>query len=331
MHAETTTHLLLIVLLLGFSSFFSAAETALFSLSPRQLKKMIEAKGLGTKLIQRFQSEPKQVLTTILLGNDLINIAISILATGQLALLFPTISKTLFLCLSIGITTFVILLFGEIIPKNVAIRAAPLLAPLVVYPLQFFSLVTRPVQKIMLFISDRVIRLFGGTIGEGRRMIMEEEFRALVTMGEGVGENLLEKKLIDNIFQFSDRKASDFMTPKGQMVSLPVEATLDQLLTLLKKRRYSRIPIYEGQKNNILGLLYIKDLLTGRKLTTEKKLFSLRELLKPALFASPEISTKELLKQFQGQKMHMAILKNKEEVFGLVTLDDLLRHLLRAA
>ncbi|MBI1909511.1 MAG: HlyC/CorC family transporter [Deltaproteobacteria bacterium] len=335
-----TNSLLVIFLLLGFSSFFSMAETALFSLSSQQVQKMIQSKVLGANLIKKFQSDPKQVLTAILLGNDLVNIAISILATEILVPYFKFLDKTLFFLISVGLTTFVILLFGEIVPKNIAIRAASLLAPLIVFPLQIFLVVTRPIRKVLVFIADRINLLFGVTIHGGRRMIMEEEFRALVTMGEGGGVDPLEKRLIDNLFKFSERKVGDLGHPREQIVSFPVETSLEAVLSVLKKRRFSRIPVYEGTKQNIIGVLYIKDLLTLQRdsgasggspssgAPSGGTSFSLRRFLNPPLFIDPGLSVKDLLREFQSKKMHMALLKEQDNLVGLITMDDLLRYLL---
>ncbi|MDO8644759.1 MAG: CBS domain-containing protein, partial [bacterium] len=219
---------------------------------------------------------------------------------------------------------FVIILFGEILPKNVAIRASSLFAPLVAYPLSFFAIISWPVRAILLFVSDRIISLFGGKIKTSRRMIVEEEFRALVAMGnQAEGVDPLEKKLVENVFEFSAKTVRDFITPREKMVCVSDEATLPEILGLLRKRRYSRIPVYRKQKTNIVGVLYAKELL-GKK----NESFHLGDYLNPPFFVSADRSVSNLLKDFQSQKIHMAFVREEENVLGLVTLDDLLRKLL---
>jgi len=319
--------LFILLTLLAFSAAFSSFETALFSLSPLQRYKMKEAGGV-TALIHRVLEKPRELLTTVLFGNELVSVAISILA-GGLAYDFLTgfPDRTVYL-MSTAITTIVLLLFGEIIPKNIAVRTPVMVSQVLVVPYLLFAWVVFPLRWLFSKMADAIVRLFGADPRKGRRMIVEEELRSLLEQGKKEGTLAdLERTLIQNALDFSALKVFKVMTQREKIVAIPVNKTFPEVLSILEKWRHARMPVYEGDLNHIIGVLLAKDLLTHRLAGDEGKPLAIREVIKPHIEVSPEETLDHVFQKFQQNRVHMAIVKDRtQKVIGLVTMDDILRR-----
>lgn len=315
---------LIFLLLLMASAFFSSSETALFSLSKVQLHRFRElAKSSSMRLIEALR-RPRDTLVTILLGNELVNVSMSIVGAAIISRLFERQGVEVQTLLAIAIITPIVLTFGEILPKNVALRYAPQLAPVMIVPLGIFHRAVAPLRYLLTGVADQIIHLFGGDPERGAPMIMEEEFRRLVDLGRKEGVIVEEEReIIHNVFEFSDKAAGDIMTPAEQLFTLPIDLPFERLMEEVRCTQFSRVPFYEGDRGNIVGILHVRDLFSFHMKRATGQEPELRLLLRPPLFVPWRIPLEELLREFQRTHLHMAVVRDDEgKVRGVVTMDD---------
>jgi putative hemolysin len=317
----------LIFLLLVLSAFFSGSETALFSLSHVQLHHLKERKFKRAQQISTALQRPRRTLITILLGNELVNVAIAVAGAALVSRLFVvgTVAETL---ISIAIITPLVLIFGEVLPKNIALRYAPQYAHFAIVPLRLFSAVVRPIRVVLTWFANFLITLMGGRISE-RPLIMEREYRRLVDIGRREGVLIEEEReLIHNVFEFSEKTVSSIMTPADKILSLPTTMPYEEILAKLRSKRFSRIPFHKGTRDNIAGILHVRDLFAfdhARRAGGEQELTT---MLRDPLFVNPNLKLEDLLQRFRQRRMHMAIVKEKDgPLLGIVTMDDVLEDL----
>lgn len=319
--------LIAILFLLILSASFSSLETALFSLSPVERRKLKQAGGVSA-FITKTLDRPRELLTTVLFGNELVNVAISILA-GSLALeLWGEKDIRLVYLVSIAVTTLIILIVGEIVPKNIAVRNALLVSQVLILPYRLFSLLVTPFRVALAKIVDSLVGVAGLDPEKGRRLIVEEEFRDLLELGgEEGGLAPLETGLIRGALDFSNVRVHQIMTPRQKIVAVPQGLSLPAVLKRLHENRFSRIPVYEGDLNNVVGVLFAKDLLPHRVAHPDPVPPSLQEILKPFATVDPGDSLDEVFQKFRSRQVHMGIVRgDRGSVLGLVTMDDLLRR-----
>lgn len=319
---------LLFLILLCLSAFFSGSETALFSLSGVQLHKYRSSRaGSAAKLLENLR-QPRKMLVTILLGNELVNVSISIVGAAIISQILPTGVKGQTIA-AVAILTPILLVFGEIIPKNVAIRYAPQIAPVVIWPLHLFHKLVQPLRKVLTWIADLVVKLLGGRPEQIEPMIMEQEFRRLVDLGRKEGVIVEEEReIIHNVFEFSDKVVAEIMTPAEDVFALAVDLPFEQALEEIRSVQYSRVPFYEGRRDNVVGVLHVRDLFAFSRRRMAERGASLREILNPPLFIDSTTPLEKLLKEFQRTQQHMAIVRGSEGALrGVVTMDDVLEEL----
>jgi putative hemolysin len=300
------------------SAFFSGIEIAFFSISELKLRALAEGGHPRAKMAHRLRSNPQRLLSTILIGNNLANIAAASLTTLLTLRLFG--SNTV--AVATGLLTLVVLIFGEIVPKTLAAKHSANVVLWVAYPIYWFQQLLSPV----LFLLDPlVVKLTGGR-GLAVPFGSEEELTmALEESGKSGVLETDEVKMIKNVFQLNDITAEDTMTPRTYMFALDGSLTLSAARDQLFHSPYSRIPIIEGNLDNVTGILYkttaLKELAEGHDQV------KLADIAAPALFVPFSKPADELMKQFQQEKRHMAIVVNEfGEVMGLVTLEDLLEE-----
>jgi len=314
----------ILFLLLGFSGFFSGSETALFSLGYGKLRKFRKSKTPRKRLIARMMADPARILATILLGNTFVNIAASSLGENIISNFFPGDKAIIISTLAM---TLLILVFGEVTPKTLAVERSESFSSLVVTPLSVFSTLISPIRRLLRRITGLLLALVGvRMIGRGHEL-SEEELKTLVdiSFSEGV-VNRLEREIIHRVFSLGDRTVRQVMTPRGQVVGLPVNAPLREALDILKSRRFSRAPVYEGEEDHIIGLVHIKDFV---QMSTAE---SLRDLTRPVLFVPETRRIDTLLDEFRTGRHHAAVAIDEYGVFcGFVTMDDLLEEIVGEA
>jgi CBS domain containing-hemolysin-like protein len=288
---------------------------------------MGETKRRTAHMLVEALKLPRQILITILLGNELINVSLSIVSAALISRTFAQgpIVETI---ISVALVTPMVLLLGEVVPQNLALRFAPLYSQIVILPLKVFSIITYPLRVVLTTVADLFIKLLGGSTTE-QPMIMEQEYRHLIDLGKREGVIIEEEReIIHSIFEFTDKVVANIMTPANMIFTLPIDAPYEDILRKIKEARLSRVPFFAGEPNNIIGILHVRDLFAfdrRRRMGGAQDLNSI--LIKP-LFVAPDQKLEELLRDFQQKRVHMAIVKEKEgPIRGVVTMDDVLEEL----
>jgi putative hemolysin len=312
--------LILLLVLLLLSGFFSGSETALFSLGHGKLRKLAGSKVPTQRLIVRMMENPVRVLATILLGNTFVNIAASGLGENIIA---GYVRGKGAIVISTLVMTSLILIFGEVTPKTIAVQRPETVARWIVKPLNVFSIVISPIRRFLRRTTEMLLLLFHvQTIRTGHELA-EEELKTMVDVGfdEGV-VNRLEREIIHRVFSFHDKTVQHVMTPSFQVVSLSVDTPPREALETLKRRQYSRAPVYEGAEDNIIGVLHIKDFIQSEQVR------SLRDLIRPVQFVPETRRIDTLFNEFRTGSQHFAVVIDEYGVFsGIVSMDDLLEEI----
>jgi len=316
---------LLIFLIL--SAFFSGSETALFSLSKLQLKKMQkEESGWRVNSIIKLLDDPQKTLITILTGNMFVNIAASSLATYLAIKLFGDIG----IGIASGMMIFFILIFGEIVPKSLAITNAETIAKKVARPIDITASLIFPIINFFRLIVNMAFHFTSKKRDKERKEITEEDLITLIDVGkdEGVIEEE-EKKMIRNIFEFGDTMVKEVMVPRVDMACISSNTKLYSILNLIKKIGHSRIPVYKETIDNIIGILYAKDLLVVyEQWYKSKEKFDLKKIIRRAYFVPENKKIDDLLDIFQKDKIQIAIaIDEYGGTAGLVTMEDVVEEI----
>jgi putative hemolysin len=315
---------LLLVFLLLCSAFFSACEVAYFSLNSLQLNEMSEKKGHLGRIVNSLLEKPRELLITIYIGNEFVNIAISVVVTSIAINVFGNLGVGI----AIGVGTLLLLVFGDIIPKSISLKFSQPYALFSAYPLTIFAKIVQPAQKLFSIWTEKIIS-YMGILPHGLKEspITDEEFRAMVQVGEGEGViDSDERELIQNVIEFGETTVDEIMTPKIDMFTVGIEDSLDDILPRIIENFYSRVPVYGEDEEGILGILYTKDLTRLKHLPREK--VSLKSILHDTISVPQSKKIKEMLEEFRRMKRHMAIVLDEYgSVCGLVTLEDILEEL----
>lgn len=318
----------LLMLLFG-SAFFSASETALFSLSRLELERLKESPRPFAKRFLQLLSRPRQVLATILFGNELVNVTIAMLAgtivfdyCGHLGWRWTTL-------ITVAVTTPILLLCGEMVPKNLALRYAPIVAPILAVPLRWFYWLISPVRVVLSMIANWCVRRFGGNPEQASPLIMEEEFRRLVDLGVAGGAiKSAEHDLIDQVFEFGDTRVGEWVTKIDTIFSISLNAPFDDVVSLVRDSPHSKIPVYQDSPRDIVGMLHTRDLLVSWHHRKMGRTRELEEIVRPVLFMSVSTRVEDALKDFQKSKIHLAVVTDDNQlVVGILTMDELLDRL----
>ena len=324
MEIITLIKISLIFILLCCSAFFSGSETALFSLSSVKLFKFKESKHPKEKLIHNLLVNPRRLLISILVGNECINISASALAASLCISLVGFQGKWI----AIAVMTPLILLFGEVLPKTIAVTYNEKFSFFVARPLDFFARIIFPLRWTIRRIVDAVLTLFSAKYENKSTIFYEKELKDLIDVGHK--EGILEKEeraLIHNILKFNDTPVFSIMTPYSIMFTLSNDLSIEQAIKQAKKHPFSRIPVYKGEKNNIIGILNVKDLL-AINFRPDRDTTSIESILRPPHFIVQDRRIHVVLKEFQRGKIHLALVVNKaNKVIGLVTIEDVLEEL----
>ncbi len=331
------TSLLVILLLLLLSAFFSMAESALTSIRHSWVRMLTEQKHRLAPYLSAFKSEPSRFLSTVQVGLNIVAFLASAVAATNLANPLYRLVKPLEEPLNLNLygvsvaivailTAFANVILGETVPRSIAITHSERVALGVIVPLILFDrLFALPIWLVNLT-TRSILRLFGIQMQRLAPVVSEEELRVLVEAGEeqGVIEEE-EKEMIQSIFEFTDTIAREVMTPRVDMKCVPVDADMHEVIELIRKSGHSRLPVYEGSVDNILGIVHAKDLLQlcegGRKL-------NLREVMRPAYFVPESKRVVDLLRELRLQRTHMAIVQDEYGgTSGLVTMEDLVEEI----
>ena len=326
-NAHMSSHAHLIATLVGLfvlSAFFSASEAALISLNKVRLRHLVEKKKRGAERVYRLVSRMDKFIATMLIGNNLVNVAIASIATVLFAQHF---SEEKALLLSTVFVTLTLVIFAELTPKIMATNHPEGMAFLVRHLLSFLIWFFWPLTQLLTWISNGFIRLFGVNPHYRSPLVTEEEIKMMIKIGkeEGYyGDN--ERKMLERIFHFDEIEIRDVMTPLEKMTALPLDVEPEELERLLMEEGHNRIPVYLGARDNVVGVLYVRDLLY---LFRERKLIHLGDLISTPYFVPTTKKVTELLKEFQAKKIQIAIVRDvkTQKTVGLVTLEDLIEEI----
>ncbi len=332
--------LLVLLILILINAFFAASEIAIISLNKSKIKKMAEEGDKKAAFLQRLVDEPSKFLATIQVGVTLAGLMASAVAsesfadnlTVYLSGLGLPVSPTVINGFSIVVITIALsyftLVLGELVPKRLAMQMPERISKLSAKPLAVIARVTLPFISLLSLSTNLMIRLFGGNPSQNEEKITEEEIRMMVDVGQEKGViRSAEKEMIDNIFQFDNTAVSEVMTHRIDVVALPQDATLAEIIETVLTEKFSRIPVYRETIDDIVGILHIQDLLPYWKNAGGSE-FSLAKIIRDPYFVPISKKTDELLKELQKNKTHMAVVIDEYGgTAGVVTVEDLLEEI----
>ena len=306
---------LILLLLLLLSGFFSGSETALIAIGKVRARALVKQGVKGAKEIDELMNQQEAMLTTVLIGNNMVNIGASALATSIAMEFFGSYG----VAIATGVMTFLILTFAEIMPKTIAVHHAERISIIVSKPIKMMAYFFMPFIKVVSAITGTFER-FMGMAPYKRRVLTEEEVETMLDISEEEGAiEEDEKEMMMGVLKLDEIRVRNVMTPKDAMVCIDVNQSVDDAVELIKRTGFSRIPVFERTEDNIVGILYAKDLLANRGET------SIRKLMKPPYLISDTKRVDDLLKEFQRGRFHIAIVvDNQGKTEGLVCLEDLL-------
>jgi putative hemolysin len=333
--------LIAIGVLLFASAFFAGSETALFSLSRLQREAMATRQDRTSQRLVAMLARPRRLIVTIIVCNELLNIANSSLMATVVAHVAPGVRELGQVILATALMVPLILFFCEMTPKSVALRLGERWARVVSLPLKLLAYVIAPVRFLLQSIATGVLTLVGARPMTREEGLREEEFRSLVDVGSEEGElQVAERRLIHNVFEFGDTTVGKVMTPAEKVFALPYEMPLGRMVEQISGERYSRVPIYKTPKSprggdgkrpargamEVVGILLAKDL-TGYYWGALEG-HTVQDLLHPVLFVPRTTKCDQLFREFQRKRTHIALVVDEYgRLAGLVTMEDLLEEL----
>ncbi len=314
--------------LLLCSAFFSGSETALFSLSRVQRERLSRSERPGERYVIRLLDDPRRLIATILIGNEVVNVTFSALIAGVTRAVLPAWGQIAVAAVATAIAVPLLLLFGEITPKSIGLRVAEGWARLVARPVGLLAWALAPARLIVTVLAGLFVRLLGGKpSGPAPRAIGADELMALVEVGSKEGElEAEERRLIHNVFAFRDRTAAEIMTPARKIFSLSHDLPLTRIAAEAARSGFARIPIHRGRRDDLAGILFAKDLLghsTGRLAGK-----AVKDLLHAPIYVPRTTKCDSLFREFKRTRTHMGLVVDEYgRLAGLVTMEDLLVEL----
>jgi len=323
-------------LLLFLSAFFSISETALFSLSKASIERFRRSDSKLDRFVAKILDDTRRLLITILIGNTLVNTA----SASLVASFVTSLMGNRGIGIAIGITTVTLVIFGDIMPKTIAIHHAEPISKIVVYPIDLFSKLISPVRRIFSSMTDSLIEFMSGDVSEDR--VTTEELKTMVEMAEEEGSiEQQESEIINAIFDLRQITAAEIMVPRTEMLCVSDDMTLEQVFKLGRKSQRSKIPVYKDDIDHIFGIVYIRDFLVWQRhnvnsltiaefMDRREKLWTHGKgtLIREPFFAPETRTGIGLLQDFRENKTRMAILLDEYGgTAGLVTMKDLLKEL----
>ena len=328
--------LLVLVILIFVNAFFASAEIAFISLNDAKIEKQAKEGNKKAKKIKKMLKEPSKFLATIQIGITLAGFLSSAFAADAFASeLAPKLNELIDLgistwnTISIIIITIILsyfsLVFGELVPKRIAMRNPEKIAFGTIGVIRFIHFITSPVVNFLNFSTNLICKLFG--IGpQDESTVTEEEIRMMVDVGEEKGSiEEEEKELINNVFEFNDKTVSEVMIHRTEVYAIEIGSNIEDILSELKEYKYSRIPVYDENIDNIVGVLFIKDLLAY---VYTKKEAKIKKLMRPAYFVSESKPINEFFKEMQRDKQQLAIVLDEYGgTAGIITMEDIIEEL----
>lgn len=321
MDSSDYIQLLILILLIGLSAFFSSAETALTTVNKIRIRNLAEAGDKSAVTLTKVLEDQGKMLSAILVGNNVVNLTASSMSTT----LAMNIWSNKAVGIATGVLTLVILVFGEISPKTISTLYSEKISLKYAKIIYLFMTVMTPVIYAVNVLSSGFLRLVHVDPNRKQEAITEDELRTIVEVSheEGVIESE-EKKIINNVFDFGDSVAKDIMVPRIDMAMVEVGATYDELIDIFREEKYTRMPVYEETTDNVIGIINMKDVL----LIDRNEEFHVRDLLREPLYTYEYKNTAELMVEMRQTRNNMIIVLDEYgATAGMITLEDLLEEI----
>ncbi len=310
------------VILLFLSGLFSSAEIAFFSLSDAKVKTLVDKNQKNANLIWKLKQKPQNLLITILIGNNIVNVYTASLATVVTTKAFGSAG----IGIATGIVTILILIFGEITPKSIAqknnAQIAMHTAPVFIYLEKIFYPIILFLNKFNSFILKKVK-------GEDIVVSSEEEIKALARMAVESGHiDYSEREMIENIFQFDEILAKNVMTPKYKIVSLNGNVPIEQISYFISQTKHSRYPVYVGNNKKFIGYIHVHDIM--KYLNSGKREYMLKKIVRPIQIVKDNYKIEKILRIMLKTREHIALVADRksEKIIGLITIEDIIEKII---
>jgi putative hemolysin len=334
------TEIVILLILIVLNAFFAASEIALISLNDNKIKLMAESGDRKAQMVHNLTSEPSRFLATIQIGITLAGFLASAFAAesfaGRMAALLSEmglpLSQSMLELVSVITITLVLsyftLVLGELVPKRLALQKAEPIAMFAAAPLTVLSKISSPFVKLLTLSTNGIVRLFGVDPNAEEENVTEEEIRMMVDVGMEKGTiQGSEKEMINNIFEFDNKTISDIMTHRTNIVALSVDTSLKDTVAIVNREKYTRMPVYEGSIDHIIGILHTKDLIPFIECADQAE-FDLKSMLREPSFVLESMRLDQLFKVMQKSNIHMAVaIDEYGGTDGIVTIEDLIEEI----
>lgn len=322
MITEIYWQIIILITLIFFSAFFSSSETALMSLSKFRIRHMKEEKIKGIDLVAELINDSNKLLSAILVGNNIVNIGASALATSISIKYFGSSGVTI----ATIAMTFIVLIFAEITPKSLAVQNSEKIALKVSRTIKLIIIILNPIIIVVNHLTNFLISLLGGNKYKENVLITEKELKTMIDVSheEGILE-MNEKQMIHNIFEFADTQVKNIMIPRTATCFINADLNYGEVVKKFKEKSYSRMPVYKDSIDNIIGVLNIKSLIYYK----EQYPFNISHYTKEPFFTYEFISTMKLFEQMRESRVTMAVVLDEYGgTAGIVTLEDLVEEIM---
>lgn len=326
MEPDSTIQAVAILILILLSAFFSSAETALTTVNKHRLRALAEEGNRNAQRVLKLIENPAKMLSAILIGNNIVNISASALATT----LTTNVFGSKFVGVSTGILTLVVLLFGEITPKSLATLYNEKIALIYIHVVAPLVTLLTPVIWLVDKLSGIIFFILRVDRDAANNQMTEGELRTIVDVSveDGVIEKE-EKSMINNVVDFGDSKAKDVMVPRADMALVSVDATFDEVFEIFNEEHYSRLPVYDDNKDTVIGIVYLKDLFFFQNQNDNKKMaFSIRNIMREPFFVYEYQKTSSIMAEMRNRFVSLAIVLDEyATAVGLITIEDLIEEI----
>lgn len=322
MDTSAAIQIIVLIILLFLSAFFSSAETSLTTVNKIKMRSLAEEGNNRAKMVIKVTDNSSKMLSAILIGNNIVNLSASSLTT---TIAYKLSDGATAVAIATGIITILILIFGEITPKTMATIKAEKMALSYAHIIRFLIIIFTPISVIVNTLSRGILFLLGVDPNAKLNTMTENELRTIVDVSheDGVIEEE-EKEMIYNVFDLGDAEAKDVMVPRVHMIFADVNNTYHELLEIFRENKFTRLPIYEETTDNVIGTINMKDLL----LFDNSKEFHIRDIIRDAYFTHEHKSISELLVEMRKASFNIAIVLDEYgETAGLITLEDILEEI----
>lgn len=316
--------LCILLILLLFSAFFSSAETALTTVNKVRLRMLIDDGNKKAVILDKVLENSRKMLSTVLIGNNIVNIAASSLTTIFTQNVFHV---SWIVSIGVGLLTLTIIIFGEIIPKTIATIHAESMALAYAKYVRFFMIILTPFIFVLNVFSSFMLKIFRVNINLNSASITEDELRTIV--GVSQEEGIIEEDefdMINNVFDFGDTCAKDIMIPKIDITMVPIDITYNELLNVIKEDKYTRMPVYKEDTDNIVGIINIKDMIINE---VNNSTFDIKKLMREPYYTHEKEELNDLLIEMRNKEPGMCIVLDEYgQCEGLITLEDIVEEII---